>query len=122
MKIAVTSQNRKTITGHAGKCRKFWIYQTEAKRIVDRTLLELTHEQSFHESHATAPHPLDGVNVLISGSAGQGMIRRLMNMGIQGLVTEETDPDLAVTAFLNGTLKLGQGPCGHHHDEHGCGH
>jgi predicted Fe-Mo cluster-binding NifX family protein len=29
MKIAVTSQNRKTITSHAGKCRKFWVYEVE---------------------------------------------------------------------------------------------
>ncbi len=25
MKIAVASQNRKTVTAHAGKCRKFWL-------------------------------------------------------------------------------------------------
>ena len=41
MKIAVTSQNRKIITGHAGKCRKFWIYETDDQTIVNKTLLEL---------------------------------------------------------------------------------
>ncbi len=41
MKIAVTSQNRKTITGHAGKCRKFWTYEIDHKEIVNKTLLEL---------------------------------------------------------------------------------
>ena len=45
MKIAVTSQNRKTITGHAGKCRKFWIYEIVDKKVVDNTLLELALEQ-----------------------------------------------------------------------------
>ncbi|MDD5404613.1 MAG: NifB/NifX family molybdenum-iron cluster-binding protein [Sulfuricella sp.] len=116
MKIAVTSQNRKTITGHAGKCRKFWIYDIEDKKIVNKTLLELALEQSFHESHAAGPHPLDGTSVLISGGAGQGLIRRLNTMGIQGLVTQETDPDAAVAAYLDGTLKLGQSEC---HDGHG---
>ena len=127
MKIAVTSQNRKTITGHAGKCRKFWIYEIEEKKIINKTLLELALEQSFHESHAAGPHPLDGTNVLISGGAGKGLIRRLNNMGIQGLVTPETDPDSAVAAFLNGTLILGQtesheGHGEHLHGEHGCCH
>ncbi|MBZ0096073.1 MAG: nitrogen fixation protein [Sulfuricella sp.] len=127
MKIAVTSQNRKTITGHAGKCRKFWIYEIVDKKIVNKTLLELALEQSFHESHAAGPHPLDGINVLISGGAGKGLIRRLNNMGIQGLVTPETDPDSAVAAFLNGTLKLGQaepheGHGEHLHGAHGCCH
>ncbi|HAN73627.1 MAG TPA: dinitrogenase iron-molybdenum cofactor biosynthesis protein, partial [Planktothrix sp. UBA8402] len=26
MKIAVTSQNKTSITEHSGHCRKFWIY------------------------------------------------------------------------------------------------
>lgn len=122
MKIAVTSQNRKTITGHAGKCRKFWIYEIVDKKIVNKTLLELALEQSFHESHAAGSHPLDGVNVLISGGAGHGLIRRLNNMGIQGLVTPEADPDSAVAAFLNNTLKLGQAESHEGHVEHLPGH
>jgi predicted Fe-Mo cluster-binding NifX family protein len=127
MKIAVTSQNRKAITGHAGKCRKFWIYEADGKKIVNKTLLELELDQSLHASHGAGPHPLDGIDVLISGGAGQGLIRRLDSMGIQGLVTTETEPDSAVAAFLDGTLKLGQagsheGHGEHHGGEHGCCH
>ncbi len=29
MRIAVTSQNRREITAHAGKCRFFWIYDCQ---------------------------------------------------------------------------------------------
>ena len=127
MRIAVTSQNRKTITGHAGKCRKFWIYEIDDKAILKKSLLELALEQSLHESHGAAPHPLDGIKVLICGGAGQGLIRRLDSMGIQGLVTPETEPDSAVADFLNGTLKLGAahshtGHDEHHGGEHGCCH
>lgn len=127
MKIAVTSQNRKTITEHAGKCRKFWIYEIDGKTVVKKTMLELAKEQSFHESHGAGPHPLDGIEVLISGGAGQGLIRRLNNMGIRGLVTVETDPDSAVAHFLDGTLRLGQsgpheGHGEHRHGAQGCCH
>lgn len=66
MKIAVTSQDRKTITGHAGKCRKFWIYEIDDKTILKKSLLELTLDQSLHASQGAGPHPLDGINVLIS--------------------------------------------------------
>lgn len=104
MKIAVTSQNRKTITGHAGKCRKFWIYQIEEDRVLGRELLELPMEQSFHESGHADAHPLDDVNVLISGGMGQGLRNRLLQQGIQALATSETDPDRAVTAWLQGDL------------------
>ena len=120
MKIAVTSQNRKTITGHAGKCRKFWIYEIEDQAVQGRELLELPIEQSFHESHGTAAHPLDDINILISGGMGSGLVGRLQQKGIAGLVTSETDPDAAVTAFLAGTLLI-QVPEAHDHG-HGHGH
>ena len=45
MKIAVTSQNRRTITEHAGKCRKFWVYDIEQGQVTGKTLLELPIEQ-----------------------------------------------------------------------------
>lgn len=38
MKIAVTSQNLSTISGHAGRCRKFWIYEVEGKRVARKDL------------------------------------------------------------------------------------
>ncbi len=104
MKIAVTSQNRKTVTGHAGKCRKFWVYEIEGKEVKGRNLLELPIEQSFHESHGDAPHPLDDVDVLICGGMGAGLQQRLKQRGIAAAATSETDPDQAVTAWLDGTL------------------
>lgn len=105
MKIAVTSQNRKTVTGHAGKCRKFWIYEVEGSTVTSKNLLELPIEQSFHESSHAATHPLDEVNVLIAGGMGQGLQFRLKQKGIQALSTAETDPDRAVAAWLAGTLE-----------------
>jgi predicted Fe-Mo cluster-binding NifX family protein len=121
MKIAVASQNRKTVTGHAGKCRRFWIYDIEAGVAKGRQLLDLRREQSFHEHAGAEPHPLHGVQVLITGGMGEGLARRLASMGIEGLVTTETDPDRAVSAFLAGTLPLGQ-PEAHGEPLHPHGH
>jgi predicted Fe-Mo cluster-binding NifX family protein len=121
MKIAVASQNRKTVTGHAGKCRKFWIYEINGNQVLDRALLELPMEQSFHESGPGAPHPLDDVNVLISAGMGQGLKFRLKQKGIQALATPETDPDRAVAAWLVGALEELPAEAhehGHEHDHH----
>jgi predicted Fe-Mo cluster-binding NifX family protein len=123
MKIAVTSQNRREITEHAGRCRKFWIYDIEDKQVVNKSLLEIPVEQSFHESSSHDPHPLDDVAVLISAGMGQGMVNRLASKGIVAVVTTQKDPDLAVNAYLNGQLKasIGQGRnhgYGHHHHHH----
>ena len=105
MKIAVTSQNRKSITEHAGRCRKFWIFVTENNKIVDKQLLELPKEQAFHESSPHEPHPLDDIDVLIAGGLGQGLVRRLARKDIKGLVTMESDPEKAVLLYLNGSLE-----------------
>ncbi len=104
MKIAVTSQNRKSITEHAGRCRKFWIFMIEENSIVDRKLLELAKEQPFHESSPHEPHPLDDIDVLIAGDMGQGLVNRLGRKGITALITKESDPEQAILRYLNGSL------------------
>lgn len=105
MKIAVASQNRRAITDHTGRCRKFWIYEIENGIISTKHLLELPKEQCFHDSSPHAPSLLDTMQVLISGGMGSGLVRRIKNMGIEPLITTETDPDKAVDAYLNGRLQ-----------------
>lgn len=119
MKIAITSQNRKTVTGHAGKCRRFWIYEVEAGRVTGRELLELGLQESFHESRGQGPHPLDGVRALISGGMGEGLRLRLGQKGIDARTTSETDPDRAVAAYLAGNLPAGNPEHGHDHGHAG---
>ena len=105
MKIAVTSQNRKTITEHAGRCRKFWVFHTENNKIIDRVLLQLPKQQSFHDSSPNESHPLDDVDVLIAGGMGNGLMKRLARKGIKGLVTKEDNPEKAVLRYLDGSLE-----------------
>lgn len=114
MKIAVTSQNRKTVTEHAGRCRKFWIFSIKKDKIIDKALLELAKEQAFHESSPHEPHPLDQVDVLITGGMGQGLMMRLESKGIKSVVTQETDPARAVALYLSGSLRV-EHPHRHHH-------
>jgi predicted Fe-Mo cluster-binding NifX family protein len=121
MKIAVSSQNQTQVTGHLGHCQKFWIYEVEGTTIQDKKLLQITKEQSFHESSPKDPHPLDTVQVLISGGMGRGLARRLKSQNIQPLITTETDLDAAVTAYLSGTLAV-MTPEEHHQLEHGDDH
>ncbi|QEW07527.1 NifB/NifX family molybdenum-iron cluster-binding protein [Nitrincola iocasae] len=103
MKIAVTSQNRKTVTGHAGRCRKFWIYTLEESRVVDKSLLELSKDESFHDSDSNAPHPLDNMNILLTAEVGKGLSARLARKGIRVVVTQETDPDSAIKQLVQTT-------------------
>ncbi|HZJ94464.1 MAG TPA: NifB/NifX family molybdenum-iron cluster-binding protein [Thiopseudomonas sp.] len=104
MKIAVTSQNRREVTEHAGRCRNFWVFTVQDSSIADKQLLELPREQSFHESSAHDPHPLDDIDVLITAGMGSGMVRRLGRKNIKGIVTQERDPETAVALYLKGEL------------------
>lgn len=101
MKIAVTSQNRTTVTDHTGQCRKFWIFQTEFADVVEKHLVELPVRQRLP---GALPHPLDDINVLITGGMANAFRYHLKQRGIQAVSTQESDPERAVTAWLNGTL------------------
>lgn len=104
MIIAVASQNKRHITGHTGRCRKFLIYLVDNGNIISKDLLELPEELSFHKCSPDDPHPLDEVAVLINGGMGQGLARRLANKGIMSVITTRKDPDSVVADYLSGRL------------------
>ncbi|UZE46924.1 NifB/NifX family molybdenum-iron cluster-binding protein [Rhodopseudomonas sp. P2A-2r] len=120
MLIAVASQNFRTVTGHAGKSRRFLVFDAapgSAPREIDR--FDLPKEQSIHEFRGDGPHALDAVKVVIAGSAGAGFINRMAARGVQAVTTAETDPTIAVERFLAGTLAPS---APHEHgEEGGCG-
>lgn len=105
LRVAVGSQNRKTVTGHAGRTRRFavWEVGTDGEPVQARWI-ELPKELSLHEFHGEGPHPLDAVDVLIVGGAGPGFVRRLAARGVKVVQTSETDPARAVRDYLAGTL------------------
>lgn len=119
MKIAVGSQNRKTVTEHAGRTRRFAIWHAQADaEPVQGEWIELPRELTFHEFRGEGAHPLDEVDVLIVGSAGPGFARRLAARGVTVVQTAETDPQKAVRDYLAGTLA----PAAEHSHDHGQGH
>ena len=81
------------------------MFTTENDKVIHKELLELPREQSFHEASPDQPHPLDDVDVLIAGGMGQGLMAKLERKGIKGVITEESDPDKAVSLYLEGALK-----------------
>jgi len=100
MNIAVCSQNRKTVTGHAGQCRRFRIFEIESGRLVEKDLIELPLEGTLRASAAEASHPLFEMDVLISAGMGEGLARRLKAQNVQPFITDLTDPLEAVNAYL----------------------
>jgi predicted Fe-Mo cluster-binding NifX family protein len=118
LRIAVTSQNFKTITGHAGKSRRFVVYEAGGTaEPVEVERLELPKEMSVHEYHGD-DHPLFrlGLAALVTQGAGQGFIQRLAHHGIAVHATSESDPRAAVVRVAAGLPLAPALP--HDHDHH----
>ncbi|MCM8855826.1 MAG: nitrogen fixation protein [Candidatus Thiodiazotropha sp.] len=102
MKIAVTSQNFRTITPHAGKCRRFLIFQQDSTgKVIEIDRWDLPKELSMHE-FSGVQHPLFSVDVLITAGAGQGFINRMAQQAVNVMVTGEADPYKAAEAIYTG--------------------
>ena len=119
MIVGITSQNFRSITGHAGKTRRFLILgQDEAGKPVELERLDLAKEMSLHEYHGD-DHPIFGVDVLISSSCGQGFMQRMAAHGVQVIATSEVDPFRAAEALYSGESLP---PAVPHEHGHGHGH
>jgi predicted Fe-Mo cluster-binding NifX family protein len=103
MKIGITSQNFRTITGHAGKARRFLIFEVDqtSGEIKEADRLNLPKEMSMHYFSGDQ-HPIDQVDVLITGSCGEGFRRRMDMRGIKVITTSEIDTVVAAQAVAKG--------------------
>lgn len=104
MKLAIASQNKKQVTGHAGQCRNYWVFDFSGSKAVGRTMVQLERNQTFHQTGGSMVPALEGIDVLISGGMGSALVRRLAERSIRSFVTDETDIDRVLVAFANGTL------------------
>jgi len=123
MRIAVSSQNKLNVTGHAGKASRFWIYDVDknAGRIVSKNLIELERadilHMRFHEStDPYAEHPVLASDVVITGGAGQGFIVKMAKANVRVAITPEKNPDTAVNKLMNNILETINPEVHHHHN------
>lgn len=116
-RVAVTSQNFRAITGHAGKTRRFLVFETDSGgevREVDR--VDLPPGLSLHDYHGD-DHPLFelGLDAIVTQGAGAGFMQRMARQGIQVHATSATDPLAAAIAVFRGEPLPAAAP---HHDHH----
>jgi predicted Fe-Mo cluster-binding NifX family protein len=118
MRIAVSSQNFRSITSHAGKSRRFLVYElTPRQEPVEVERVDLPKGMSLHDYHAD-DHPLFGLGLdaIVTGGAGSGFIQRMSRQGIQVLATSETEIVAALSAIAAGEPLPAAAPHDHNHD------
>ncbi|MGQ9367607.1 NifB/NifX family molybdenum-iron cluster-binding protein [Azospirillum sp. A39] len=116
MRFAVASQNFRTVTPHAGKTRRFLLFDAGPGQAPEEAgRLDLPDGMAIHDV-AGGAHPLYAVDVVIAGSAGPGFVARMREHGVVTVATAEADPRTAITAYLDGTIVAAPAHegCGHH--------
>lgn len=126
MKIAVASDDGKTVCGHLGRCSSFIIFETDDEKIQSSTIRGNSftshalgdcaggHDpgESNH-SHQGILSALDDCQVVLSRGMGRRVAIDLENVGIKAILTSQTDAATAVQAFLDGRLEsFGDNFCG----------
>ncbi|WP_051347272.1 NifB/NifX family molybdenum-iron cluster-binding protein [Thiomicrorhabdus chilensis] len=96
MKIALTSPNARTLSGHAGKCPGFLVFEITDRQIIQQSHIKLNKEQVLRNLKGAlsnqADHPLSDINVFVTQSLGEGLQRRLTEQNIEVFQTQENDP------------------------------
>ncbi|CCG09516.1 NifB/NifX family molybdenum-iron cluster-binding protein [Pararhodospirillum photometricum] len=121
MRIGVSSQNFRTITAHAGRSRRFLVYETAPDGTVSELeRLDLPPGMAMHDVEGDAPHPLDQLDVILTSEAGAGFVAKMQARGVRVLLTQESDPLHAVHLAATGRLPEAQAACrpegkGHEH-------
>jgi predicted Fe-Mo cluster-binding NifX family protein len=123
MKIAVATDDQKTIASHFGRASGFMIYSTGNGEILSREFrpnlftghsLGLESQGNAHQSHGPILAALRDCTVVISHGMGRRIYNDLSQSGIEAFIIEENDCEQAARLYLDGKLV--------NHPELGCDH
>jgi len=124
MKIAVITDDFKTISAHFGRAQHYQVFTLENGQIIAReSRSKANHsqfaEQGLHqhqpgEGHGTDPasqhrhgammDPISDCQVLLAGGMGMGAHNALTGRGIRPILTDISEIEQAVKSFIDGQL------------------
>jgi predicted Fe-Mo cluster-binding NifX family protein len=113
MKIAIASDDERTISSHFGQTRGFVVVEVESKEVKNREYRPNTFtgharglESAGHEidRHGPILSALSDCKAVISHGMGRRIYDDLKEAGIEAFITDETEVQKALDLYLNGTL------------------
>ncbi len=124
MKVAVITDDGKTISQHFGRAPYYLVLTIEEGQVVGREMREKmghTHfsaqphteahdapghgqDAASHGKHVSMAQTISDCTALICGGMGMGAYESMRQLNIQPLVTEEREIDKAVQDFIDGKL------------------
>jgi len=125
MKIAVITDDGKTISQHFGRAPYYLVLTIEEGKIVSREMRDKMGHNQFsaqphaeeephgaghgmdsasHNKHASMAETIADCKALLCGGMGMGAYESMRRLNIQPVVTELRDIDAAAQAFIDGKL------------------
>jgi predicted Fe-Mo cluster-binding NifX family protein len=118
MKIAVASDDGITTTGHVGRCEMFLVFDIKDNEIINKEIRPNSftmhkngeHQENNHQHfehigrHGGIISGLNDCQYLICCGAGPGLISDLKDNGVDVLLIDEMEAEMAVKALISGTL------------------
>ncbi len=114
MKVAIASDDSKTISSHFGRTKGFVVYDIEGDRMTFQEYRQNTftghgmgHNESEpgHNCHSSIINALKDCKAVISHGMGRRIYNDLRAAGIEVIVTDQTDVQSALNLFCKGNLK-----------------
>lgn len=124
MRIAFITDDEKTISQHFGRAAHYLVVKVAEGQVIERELRDkLGHSQyakdhhepnhtqgsgmdsASHRKHQQMAEAISDCDVIICGGMGRGAYQSMQSFGIRPVVTDITDIDRALQAFLEDNLK-----------------
>lgn len=125
MKIAVPTDDGKSIAPHFGRAGYFAIFEVNQGQVTGKKLVENNpyhsstsqhnHQEGTRHGHERFISLLEGCSILVARGMGPRAVADLEARGIKPVFTDVENAEEAVKAYVSGTLKeCAQFDCGHH--------
>ncbi len=124
MKIACITNDGKTISRHFGRASHYLVVTVEDGKITQRDMREKMGHSHFvdsgrhhqqeegrgmdaasHKKHKNMAEAISDCDVLICGGMGRGAYQSMQTFNIRPIVTQRTDIDETLQAYLDGELQ-----------------
>jgi len=123
MKIAVVTDDGKTVSQHFGRAQYYLVLSIEDSQVVEKELrdkLGHTHfanqphveqpgvphgtDPASHKRHSNMAETISDCDAIICGGMGMGAYQSMQTFNIEPLVTNLTDIDAVIQSFIAGKL------------------
>jgi predicted Fe-Mo cluster-binding NifX family protein len=117
MKIAIVTDDHQTISAHFGRAQFYEIFTIQAGKVIKRESIARSFpqllsvganpdplEEHHHHDHNAMITPIAECQALLSRGMGRGAHFSLQENDIQPIITDISDIESAVEAYLAGTI------------------